>query len=123
MAGKSTRTLPSAAELVAMFARREMSPVEATSEALAVIEELDGRVGAFRSVFAERASEEAESRTALLSKNEILGPLHGVPVAIKELFDVEGATTSYASRAVPARTAARDAVAVARLRAGTAREA
>jgi aspartyl-tRNA(Asn)/glutamyl-tRNA(Gln) amidotransferase subunit A len=90
---------------------RELSPREAVQSCLTRIEAA-GELNAFISVRAEEALAEAERAPD--------GPLHGIPVAIKDVIDVAGARTTAASRILCDNVAARDATAVARLRAAGA---
>jgi aspartyl-tRNA(Asn)/glutamyl-tRNA(Gln) amidotransferase subunit A len=90
---------------------RELSPREAVQSCLARIEAA-GELNAFISVRAEEALAEAECAPA--------GPLHGVPVAVKDMIDVAGARTTAASEILRENVATRDAAAVARLRAAGA---
>jgi aspartyl-tRNA(Asn)/glutamyl-tRNA(Gln) amidotransferase subunit A len=90
---------------------QELSPREAVQSCLARIEAA-GELNAFISVRAEEALAEAERAPD--------GPLHGVPVAIKDVIDVAGARTTAASRILRDNVAAHDATAVARLRAAGA---
>jgi len=105
----------SAGDLLGRYLGREVSPVEVVTEALQRIEALDGGIGAFRAIFADRALGEAADRAKALRDGEPAGPLHGVPVAVKELIDVEGAPGTYGSRALVGRVHTRDAAAVTRL--------
>jgi aspartyl-tRNA(Asn)/glutamyl-tRNA(Gln) amidotransferase subunit A len=77
---------------------------------------VDRSIGAFADVFEEPARAEAEARTAELVRGHRRGPLHGIPVAIKELFDVEGAPVDYGSDTLAGRIADHDAELVRRLR-------
>lgn len=106
----------SATELVAAYRAGDASPIEAVEERLGRIERLDPEVGAFRQVLPERAMAEARARTDELARGEWKGSLHGVPVAIKELFDVEGAVGCYGSKIFLDRVSSADAGAVARWR-------
>jgi aspartyl-tRNA(Asn)/glutamyl-tRNA(Gln) amidotransferase subunit A len=90
----------------------ELSPVEAVTEALDRIERLDPALNAFLSVRAEEALAEA----AELAGAGWRGPLHGVPVAVKDVIDVAGARTTAASRILADSVAGADATVVARLR-------
>ena len=90
---------------------RELSPREAVQSCLTRIEAA-GELNAFISVRADEALAEAEHLPD--------GPLHGVPVAIKDVIDVAGARTTAASRILRDNVAGRDATAVARLRAAGA---
>jgi aspartyl-tRNA(Asn)/glutamyl-tRNA(Gln) amidotransferase subunit A len=98
----------------------EATSVELVGGALERIGALDGRVGAFVLVLAEQALAEAEERDRQRRRGEVAGPLHGVPVAVKDLIDVAGAVTAAGSPKLAANLAARDAVVVERLRAAGA---
>jgi aspartyl-tRNA(Asn)/glutamyl-tRNA(Gln) amidotransferase subunit A len=90
----------------------ELSPREAVTRSLERIERLDPLLNAFLSVRAEEALAEAEALEGLAER----GPLHGVPVAVKDVIDVAGARTTAASRILADNVAARDATVVERLR-------
>lgn len=92
------------------------SSVEQVEEALGRIEALDGRVGAFVAVLGERARAEAAERDAERAAGRVRGPLHGVPVAVKDLIDVAGEVTGAGSPKLAGNRAERDAPVVARLR-------
>lgn len=110
----------SIARLGALYAAGETDPSEALSATLERIGRLDGALGAFAEVTVERASAEAAERTAELRRGESRGPLHGVPVAVKELFDVAGAVGDYGSEVLAGRVPEADAELVRRLRAAGA---
>lgn len=106
----------SVTQLIDAYRRGEISPLEVVESSIQRIERLDPVIGAFREVFHERAVDEARQRSDELARGEWAGPLHGVPVAIKELFDVEGAIGCYGSTILADRIAPSDAAAVARWR-------
>ncbi len=106
-----------AAETARRFARRELSPVEATQALLARIEELDPGLNAFRLVCGERALAEARAAERALAEGQALGPLHGVAFAPKDLFDTAGLETTAGSKILKGNVPARDATAIGRLRA------
>ncbi|HYT26898.1 MAG TPA: amidase, partial [Actinomycetota bacterium] len=85
-------------------------------QALERIGALDGRLGAFVAVLADRALDEATALDAERAGGRLRGPLHGVPVAVKDLVDVAGAVTAAGSPKLAANLAAADAEVVARLR-------
>ena len=99
------------------YQRREVSPVEVVDELLVRIERLDPELGAFRQVLSDSARREAFRLTGELAGGNSRGPLHGIPVAVKELIDVEGAVGCYGSEVFATRISERDAEAVRRLRA------
>ena len=105
-----------AAELGRRIARRELSPIEVAEAHLGRIAALDPKLNAFLLVTAERALEEARAAGREIAAGRGRGPLHGVPLALKDLFDVAGLATTAGSRILAGEVAARDAAATARLR-------
>jgi aspartyl-tRNA(Asn)/glutamyl-tRNA(Gln) amidotransferase subunit A len=99
------------ARLAERLRSRELSPREAVQSCLDRIEAAS-ELNAFLSVRAEEALAEADSAPP--------GPLHGVPVAVKDVIDVAGAPTTAASRILRDNVADSDAASVARLRAAGA---
>lgn len=94
---------------------------EVTSEAvvdacLARIAERDAGINAFITVLADEARERARAADREIAAGRYRGPLHGIPISIKDLFDVRGTTTTAASRVRQHHRADVDAVTVARLR-------
>jgi aspartyl-tRNA(Asn)/glutamyl-tRNA(Gln) amidotransferase subunit A len=81
-------------ELAAALRRREVSPVEVTQTCLDRIGALDGRVNAFITVTADLALERAKAAESDLIAGRDLGPLHGVPVALKDLYATRGIRTT-----------------------------
>ena len=73
----------------------ELSAAELTEAVLERIAAVDPLLNAFTVVLADRARAEAAQRDEALSRGEAVGPLHGVPVAIKEELDVAGTVTTY----------------------------
>jgi aspartyl-tRNA(Asn)/glutamyl-tRNA(Gln) amidotransferase subunit A len=105
---------PTIQELAPRIKSLAVSPVDIVRSCLARIEA--GRDGnAFIAVRSEEAVREAQHAEAEIRAGRYKGPLHGVPVAVKDLVDVEGMLTTSGS-AVPAPTAAKDAPVVSRLR-------
>jgi len=106
----------SIAELGRRYRRRTLSPVEVVRAALARIEALDPKLNSFISVLATEALAAAETAERELAAGHDRGPLHGVPVAIKDLIAVAGAPTTFASRAGSPAHPTRDAALVGKLR-------
>lgn len=106
----------SAGQLAQHFAAGTASPAEALDSVLARIAALDGDIGAFACVLEEQARARATELTEELVRGHRRGPLHGVPVAVKELFDVRGAPSDYGSEVLAGRIADADAECVRRLR-------
>ena len=103
------------AETARLIRDGEVSARAAVDEALARIATLDPPLNAFSLVLAERARIEADERDAMLAAGATAGPLHGVPVAIKEEIDVAGTVTTFGGEANVTPVAA-DAEIVRRLR-------
>jgi aspartyl-tRNA(Asn)/glutamyl-tRNA(Gln) amidotransferase subunit A len=103
-------------ELGARFRARTLSPVEATERCLARIAERDPELHAFITVTAEAALAQARAADAELARGHDRGPLHGVPVALKDLIDTAGVRTTGASAVFADRIPTEDAEVVRRLR-------
>jgi aspartyl-tRNA(Asn)/glutamyl-tRNA(Gln) amidotransferase subunit A len=110
----------SATELAQRIRSKVVSPVEVTEAALARIERLNPRLNAFCLVASDHAREAAREAEIAVMKREPLGPLHGVPVSIKDVLFTRGLTTTGGSRLFEDHTPAEDAIPVARLRAAGA---
>jgi aspartyl-tRNA(Asn)/glutamyl-tRNA(Gln) amidotransferase subunit A len=107
----------SGAELGRRIARRELSPVEVTRTRLERIARLDAKLNAFVLVTADRALAEAAAAEREIAAGRSRGPLHGVPMALKDLFDTAGVRTTAGSRILAHNVPVRDAAVVERLRA------
>jgi amidase len=86
---------PGVAETARLVASGAVSARAAAEEALGRIHALDRDLNAFSRLLAEEARAEADARDAAVAAGAPVGPLHGVPVAIKEELDVAGAVTTY----------------------------
>jgi aspartyl-tRNA(Asn)/glutamyl-tRNA(Gln) amidotransferase subunit A len=84
-------------ELAVRLRRREISPVEITRGCLTRIEKRDAVLNAFIAVMAESALAESRRAEAEILRGDWRGPLHGVPLALKDLIDVAGVRTTAAS--------------------------
>jgi 1-carboxybiuret hydrolase len=112
---------PLAAEIAQAVSGRKMSALEVTEAALARIKQRDTVLNSFTDVTAERARERAKAIDAAIAAGQSVGPLAGVPFAVKNLFDVEGLATragSKINRDLPPAT--RDATLIARMEAAGA---
>jgi aspartyl-tRNA(Asn)/glutamyl-tRNA(Gln) amidotransferase subunit A len=108
--------LTSISELAPRLRRREISPVEVTQNCLSNIEKSNPALNAFITVMAESALVEARRAEAEILRGEWRGPLHGVPVALKDLIDTAGVRTTAASELYKDRIPNQDAEVVRRLR-------
>ncbi|AUI61423.1 amidase [Amycolatopsis sp. BJA-103] len=89
-----------ASELVAAYATGELSPVEATQNALRVIEERDGETNAYCLVDADGALEQAKASEIRWRDGNPIGWLDGVPASIKDMFLTQGWPTLRGSRCI-----------------------
>src|SRR6185503_11188478 len=77
---------------------KQVSPVELTEACLERIERLNPTLNAFVTVTRTSALEEARAAEAEIAAGKWRGPLHGIPIAFKDLVDVKGVPTTAASR-------------------------
>jgi amidase len=99
---------------------RIISPVELVEAHLLQIEKVNPKINAFVLVTADRARLEAHSAEAAVSRGDSLWALHGIPVTVKDSFDLAGCPTLCGSRFRLGHRAAADATVVARMRAAGA---
>jgi aspartyl-tRNA(Asn)/glutamyl-tRNA(Gln) amidotransferase subunit A len=118
--GGSDLTQLSLHEAGALVRRKSVSPVELTRACLARIERLNPVLNAFITVTADQALQQARDAEAEIHKGKWRGPLHGVPIALKDLFDTAGVRTTAASGVFKDRVPNEDAEVVRRLRAAGA---
>ncbi len=95
---------------------RRLSPLELTRECLTRIERLNPTLNAFITVTADSALEQARQAEAEIAAGNWRGPLHGVPIGLKDLFDTAGVRTTAASNQYRDRLPAQDAEVVRRLK-------
>ena len=81
-------------ELSRRIHAREISPVEATTAQLTRIERLDGSLKSYAHMMAEAALIQARAAEAEIMRGEIRGPIHGVPIAVKDLCWTRGVPTA-----------------------------
>ena len=93
-----------------------LSPVELAGAFLERIEALDPSLNSYITVTADLAMEQARRAEAELSAGHDRGPLHGIPIALKDLFDTAGVPTTSGSRIFADRVPAEDGTVTARLR-------
>lgn len=108
--------VPSLMESVDLVRRKELSPVELVGMCLERIEAQDEGINAFAAVFAEQALAHARAAEQAVTEGQSLGALHGVPVALKDLFYTKGVKTSRGSKVFQDFVPDRDAPIVERLK-------
>ena len=94
----------------------ELSPVELTEAYLARIDALDHRLHSFINVVADTAMSTARVAEQEIRGGEYRGPLHGIPIALKDLVDTAGVPTTYGCQVYRGRVPDRDSTAAARLK-------
>ncbi|MBB1023520.1 MULTISPECIES: Asp-tRNA(Asn)/Glu-tRNA(Gln) amidotransferase subunit GatA [unclassified Dietzia] len=109
-------TTATAAELARRIAAGEISSEEVTRAHLERISEVDGEINAFLHVGADEALDAARAVDARRAAGEELGPLAGVPVALKDVFTTTDAPTTCGSRMLEGYRSPYDATVTARLR-------
>jgi AtzE family amidohydrolase len=111
----------SAREIAEAVAARRVLALEVVEAALVRIARHDGILNSFTDVTAERARARARTIDAAIAAGQNIGPLAGVPFAVKNLFDVEGLATRAGSKINRARApASRDATLIERMEAAGA---
>jgi aspartyl-tRNA(Asn)/glutamyl-tRNA(Gln) amidotransferase subunit A len=101
--------IPSLAEASAGIASGALSPVALTDQALGRIAALEPRLNAFITLTADRARAAAATAEAEIKAGRRRGPLHGIPYALKDLYDVAGIPTTAHSRVLADNVATADA--------------
>ena len=112
---ETPREFATIAELAAQIRVGAVSPVKLAEASLDRIRALDKRLHAFTAVSADRARAEARAAETLLKNGHDLGPLQGVPYAVKDLYDVKGIATTAGTRLLQDNVAVVDCAAVRRL--------
>ncbi len=106
---------PTIAEAAALIAARELSPVELTRHCLDRIGQLDGQLNAFLLVTEDRAMADARAAEARVMAGTPRGPLDGIPIAHKDIYNTAGIRTTAHSRLLEHHVPTEDATTVAKL--------
>ena len=102
-------------DLSSGIAKRELSSFEAVSAALTRLDQLEGKLNAFITVMREKALAEAKNADEDIARGRYRGPLHGVPVTIKDMFETAGVLTTGGSKILADWIPDRDSALVERL--------
>jgi Asp-tRNA(Asn)/Glu-tRNA(Gln) amidotransferase A subunit family amidase len=113
----NTRTIAEASELIC---HRKISPVELVRECLDAIDQLNPSLNAFITVMGESAVAEAKQAEEEIRAGKWRGPLHGIPIGLKDLIDTAGVRTTAASAVFADRVPSEDAEVVKNLKAAGA---
>jgi len=105
------------AEAAKLIENKELSPVELTESRLARIEKLDGRLHSFIRVLPDQALASARAAEIEIAAGGYKGPLHGIPLGLKDIYETKGIPTTGHSKVMQDHVPAADAFSVAKLKA------
>ncbi|MFT3883160.1 MAG: amidase family protein [Gemmatales bacterium] len=106
----------SATQLAQAIRTRQLTALEVLEEHLAQVERSNRKINAIVTLDADRARQRAREADAALHRGELWGPLHGVPITIKDCFETAGLRTTSSYPPLAKHVPTHDADAVARLR-------
>jgi aspartyl-tRNA(Asn)/glutamyl-tRNA(Gln) amidotransferase subunit A len=104
------------AEAAKLIQQRELSPVELVESRLGRIEKLDGKLHSFIRVLADSARAEARAAESEIAAGKYKGPLHGIPLGLKDIYETGGVATTGHSKVMQDHVPKADAFSVKKLR-------
>jgi aspartyl-tRNA(Asn)/glutamyl-tRNA(Gln) amidotransferase subunit A len=104
------------AEAAKLIQQRELSPVELVDSRLARIEKLDGKLHSFIRVLVDSARAEARAAESEIAAGNYRGPLHGIPIGLKDIYETAGIATTGHSKVMQDHVPKADAFSVKKLR-------
>src|SRR6266481_5566525 len=104
------------AEAARLIESRELSPVELVDSRLDRIARLDKRLNSFIRLLAEEARRDARAAEAEIAAGKYRGPLHGIPIGLKDIYETAGVATTGHSKVMQHHVPKEDAFSVKRLR-------
>ncbi|MDP2954066.1 MAG: amidase, partial [Chloroflexota bacterium] len=107
-------------KLSPLLRRKEVSPREVVEAFLERVHRLNGSLGAYITVMEESALRQAREEERCIMEGDYHGPLHGIPLALKDLIDTKGVKTTSGSKILAGHVPEEDATVVERLRAAGA---
>jgi aspartyl-tRNA(Asn)/glutamyl-tRNA(Gln) amidotransferase subunit A len=110
-----TAAIPTIAEAAKLIAAKQLSPVELTQACLERVRKLDNRLCAFVHLTEERALAEARAAEAAVMAGGRKGPLHGIPIGLKDIVDTQGIPTTCGSKILQDNIPDRDATCAVKL--------
>src|SRR6202051_4533058 len=108
------------AEAARLIEKRELSPVELVDSRLDRIQRFDGKLNSFIRVLADEARAAAPAAEAEIAAGKYRGPLHGIPIGLKDIYETAGVATTGHSKVMQDHVPKADAFSVKRLRAAGA---
>jgi aspartyl-tRNA(Asn)/glutamyl-tRNA(Gln) amidotransferase subunit A len=103
-------------EAARLIQQRELSPVELVESRLQRIEKLDGKLHSFIRVLADSARAEARAAESEIAAGRYNGPLHGIPIGLKDIYETAGVPTTGHSKVMQDHVPKADAFSVRKLR-------
>ena len=100
------------AEAARLIEKRELSPVELVDSRLDRIARLDGQLHSFIRVLADAARHEARATEAEIAAGKYRGPLHGIPIGLKDIYETAGVATTGHSKVMQDHVPQKDAFSV-----------
>jgi aspartyl-tRNA(Asn)/glutamyl-tRNA(Gln) amidotransferase subunit A len=98
-----------------LLSNRKLSPVELVRAFLERIEAVDDKLHSYVTLLPEQALSQAQAAEAEILQGNYRGPLHGIPIGLKDLYDTRGIRTTAMSRVIPDRVPSEDATTVVKL--------
>ena len=108
-------SIPTIAQAAKLIAAKQLSPVELTQACLQRMHALDGTLHAFVLPTEERALADAKAAEAAIMRHGPLGPLHGIPIGLKDIVDTAGIPTTCQSKLLQDNIPDTDATCAAKL--------
>jgi aspartyl-tRNA(Asn)/glutamyl-tRNA(Gln) amidotransferase subunit A len=108
-------TIPGIAEAARLIAAKKLSPVELTQACLGRVEAMNDTLHAFILPTPERALADAKAAEASIMKDGPIGPMHGIPIGLKDIVDTAGIATTCQSRLLVGNVPEKDATCAAKL--------
>src|SRR5688572_3705128 len=99
-----------------LIQRQELSPVEATEAVVDRVEKIDRQLNSFITLLRDEAMAQARAAEREILEGHYRGPLHGIPIAVKDLYYTKGIRTTAGSKILSDFNPAYDATAIAKLR-------
>ena len=103
-------------DVARLIRTQKLSPVDVVEACLKRIEERNPKLNAFITILADQARKQAQAAEADIKAGKWRGPLHGIPIGIKDFYDTAGIKTTAAFEHFKDRVPAKDAVGVTRLK-------
>jgi len=108
------------AEAARLIEKKELSPVELVDSRLDRIAKLDGKLNSFIRVLGDEARRDARAAEAEIAAGKYRGPMHGIPIGLKDIYETAGVATTGHSKVMQDHVPKADAFSVGRLRAAGA---